>query len=84
MGLEDQEDEALEDGMTTPPVYLTPSRSLSRLRVDTNRVRNAFAKYKKAKLNSQQVGRLKTYSDLSELSVHASYCGLNLLLSFNI
>lgn len=37
VGLEDQEDEALEDGMTTPPVYLTPSRSLSRLRVDTNR-----------------------------------------------
>ncbi|XP_053354504.1 receptor tyrosine-protein kinase erbB-3a [Clarias gariepinus] len=37
VGLEDQEDDALEDGMTTPPVYLTPSRSLSRLRVDTNR-----------------------------------------------
>ncbi|XP_062852662.1 receptor tyrosine-protein kinase erbB-3a [Trichomycterus rosablanca] len=28
-GLEDQEDEALDDGMTTPPVYLTPSKSLS-------------------------------------------------------
>ncbi|KAK1796502.1 hypothetical protein P4O66_009540 [Electrophorus voltai] len=37
VGLEDQEDEALEDGMTTPPVYLTPSRSLSRLRGDTQR-----------------------------------------------
>lgn len=39
VGLEDQEDEVLEDGMVTPPVYLTPSRSLSRLRVDSHRVR---------------------------------------------
>ncbi|XP_072540741.1 receptor tyrosine-protein kinase erbB-3a [Salminus brasiliensis] len=37
VGLEDQEDEALEDGMDTPPVYLTPSRSHSRLRLDTHR-----------------------------------------------
>ncbi|TVK90492.1 Receptor tyrosine-protein kinase erbB-3 [Bagarius yarrelli] len=45
VGLEDQEDEALEDGMTTPPVYLTPSRSLSRLRVDTNRASLTLAGY---------------------------------------
>ncbi|KAI4902994.1 hypothetical protein NFI96_012020 [Prochilodus magdalenae] len=37
VGLEDQEEEVLEDGMNTPPVYLTPSRSLPRLRVDTHR-----------------------------------------------
>ncbi|XP_066520621.1 receptor tyrosine-protein kinase erbB-3a [Hoplias malabaricus] len=37
VGIEDQEDEVLEDGMATPPVYLTPSRSLSRLRVDTHK-----------------------------------------------
>uniref|UniRef100_A0AAR2JED7 receptor protein-tyrosine kinase n=1 Tax=Pygocentrus nattereri TaxID=42514 RepID=A0AAR2JED7_PYGNA len=36
---EDQEEEVLDEGMATPPVYLTPSRSLSRLRVDTHRVR---------------------------------------------
>ena len=39
VGLEDQEEEVLEDGMNTPPVYLTPSRSLPRLRVDTHSVR---------------------------------------------
>ncbi|XP_015462409.3 receptor tyrosine-protein kinase erbB-3a isoform X2 [Astyanax mexicanus] len=37
VGLEDQEDEVVEDGMATPPVYLTPSRSLSRLRLDSHR-----------------------------------------------
>ncbi|KAL7891576.1 hypothetical protein AOLI_G00010520 [Acnodon oligacanthus] len=37
VGLEDQEEEVLDEGMATPPVYLTPSRSLSRLRVDTHR-----------------------------------------------
>ncbi|XP_076870273.1 receptor tyrosine-protein kinase erbB-3a [Brachyhypopomus gauderio] len=36
-GLDDQEDEVLEDGMTMPPAYLTPSRSLPRLRADTQR-----------------------------------------------
>ncbi|KAF7711579.1 receptor tyrosine-protein kinase erbB-3a [Silurus meridionalis] len=45
VGLEGQEDEALDDGMTTPPVYLTPSRSLSRLRVDTNRASFTAAGY---------------------------------------
>ncbi|XP_030634040.1 receptor tyrosine-protein kinase erbB-3a [Chanos chanos] len=34
-GLEDQEEEeALDDGMATPPMYMSPSRSHSRLRVD--------------------------------------------------
>uniref|UniRef100_A0A8B9LY11 Receptor protein-tyrosine kinase n=1 Tax=Astyanax mexicanus TaxID=7994 RepID=A0A8B9LY11_ASTMX len=42
VGLEDQEDEVVEDGMATPPVYLTPSRSLSRLRLDSHRVRDLW------------------------------------------
>lgn len=37
-GLEDQEDEGMNDGIATPPVYLSPSKSLSILRVDIHRV----------------------------------------------
>ncbi len=36
-GPEDQEDEVLEDA-TDMPRYITPSRSFSRLRIDSHRV----------------------------------------------
>lgn len=80
MGLEDQEDDALEDGMTTPPVYLTPSRSLSRLRVDTNRVRILSDKYKKKKnQTSNNLEELtdRSYCNLSEFSILVNSCDQN-------
>uniref|UniRef100_A0A674EDZ8 Receptor protein-tyrosine kinase n=1 Tax=Salmo trutta TaxID=8032 RepID=A0A674EDZ8_SALTR len=37
-GLEDQDEEGLEDGLATPPLTLSPSRTLSRLRMSSYRV----------------------------------------------
>ncbi|KAM6977789.1 receptor tyrosine-protein kinase erbB-3b [Aplochiton taeniatus] len=37
VGLEDQGEEGLEDGLATPPLHLSPSRSLSRLRMSSHR-----------------------------------------------
>ncbi|KAM4610148.1 receptor tyrosine-protein kinase erbB-3b [Polymixia lowei] len=35
--LEDEDEEGLEDGLATPPLHLSPSRSLSRLRINSYR-----------------------------------------------
>uniref|UniRef100_A0A674EF51 Receptor protein-tyrosine kinase n=1 Tax=Salmo trutta TaxID=8032 RepID=A0A674EF51_SALTR len=42
-GLEDQDEEGLEDGLATPPLTLSPSRTLSRLRMSSYRVHLTYS-----------------------------------------